>query len=166
MILIESLPEPALAHTTPNYDYLHIEWYEASKRILRRQTEKGLELGIRLGKQSAGLEHGRILWQDAETTILLDILPCESIVLHPQNMTEMGALCYEIGNRHLPLFLQNNSLLIPYENPTFDFLQKLGYQPIKAMERLTNLLKTTVQTTPILGINQPLIDADTEIIIS
>lgn len=166
MILIESLPEPALVHTTPNYDYLHIEWYEASKRILRRQTEKGLELGIRLGKQSAGLEHGRILWQDAETTILLDILSCESIVLKPRNMTEMGALCYEIGNRHLPLFLQNDSLLIPYENPTFDFLQKLGYQPVRMRQRLTNLLKSSVQITPNIGTSQPLIDADTEIIIS
>lgn len=167
MILIERVLVATETRATPDSDYLHIEWYEASKRILRRQTEQGRELGIRLHKQSLPLSHGAALWQDRQVTVFVNIIPCESIVLSPRSMEEMGALCYEIGNRHLPLFMQDQCLLMPYENPAFWFLEKLGYQPQKATHRLTNLLRTTVQ----LSLNpaqstQPLIDASTEIILS
>lgn len=170
MILVEKLSSLKEETLPAKQDYLHIEWYEAHRRVLRRRTEKGQELGIRLHKNSIGLEHGAILWQDAEQVVLVNVLPCEAIVLKPITMMEMGILCYEIGNRHLPLFLQNDCLLMPYENPAFQFLQKLGYKPLRETHRLTNLLRTSVvlrsgiNPTNINNMQSLLIDANTEII--
>ncbi len=43
-------------------------------------------------------------------------------------------LCYEIGNRHLPLFYEGDDLLVPYEVPLYNLLQATGYE-LKVEER-------------------------------
>ena len=59
-------------------------------------------------------------------------------------MYETAAVCYEIGNKHLPLFYQDDELLVAYDAPLFRMLEKAGYQ-IKAEKRqLLHPLKTSV----------------------
>lgn len=168
MILVEKLLQ-VKGELPLNRDYLHIEWYESGKRILRRLTEKGCDLAVRLPNSTIGLEHNAILWQEDDQVILVNVLPCEAIVLEPKTMIEMGIICYEIGNRHLPLFYQNQNLLIPYETPLFQLLEKLGYEPCKETHRLTNLFRTKsvkseIKPPKMQIIQDLLIDANTEII--
>jgi urease accessory protein len=56
----------------------------------------------------------------------------------------MGAVCYEIGNKHLPVFIQDDEVLIPMEEPLFRWLQASGYAPAPAERKLTNMLRTNV----------------------
>src|SRR3954449_5822964 len=84
-------------------DLLELEWYEANKRIQRKVSKEGIDLALKFLGEGQCLHEGDILYKDPEKVIVVRIKPCEAIVLKPETMLEMGAVCYEIGNKHLPL---------------------------------------------------------------
>lgn len=100
-------------------DLLPLQWYEAKKRILVKQTDSGKEVSIKFLNANPELTEGDILFEDDTTIITVSILPCECIVVQPKNMFEMASVCYEIGNKHLPLFYDADQLLVPFENPLY-----------------------------------------------
>ena len=59
-------------------------------------------------------------------------------------MFEMASVCYEIGNKHLPLFYEEESLLVPFDAPLMRLLQAQGYDISKEERKLLQPLKTTV----------------------
>ena len=127
-----------------NIDWLNLEWHETNKRILHKKTRSGKEVVMKFLKENQNLTQGDIIYEDAETIIVIDIQPCETIVIKPKNMFEMATVCYEIGNKHLPLFFQDNELLIAYEAPLFNLLVSAGYDVIKEKRKLINPIKTSV----------------------
>lgn len=126
-------------------DVLEIEWFESTKRIQRRITSGGMEIAIRFMREGQRLRQDDILYMDASKAILVHIKPCEAIVITPGTMLEMGTVCYEIGNKHLPLFIEENQVLMPFEQPMFRWLFASGYQPEKQVRQLLNLLKSNVE---------------------
>jgi urease accessory protein len=125
-------------------DLLQLEWYETTRRIQRRRTTGGREIALRLLKQGQRLSQDDVVYMDDTTAVVVDILPCEAIVVSPASMLDMGAVCYEIGNKHLPIFLQDNEVLIPWEEPLFKWLEASGYKPVKATRKLTSMLRSNV----------------------
>lgn len=125
-------------------DLLQLEWYETSRRIQRRRTTGGREIALRLLKQGQQLRQDDVVYMDDNTAVVVDILPCEAIVVAPSSMLDMGTICYEIGNKHLPVFIQDNEVLIPWEEPLYKWLEAAGYQPVKATRKLTNMLRSNV----------------------
>ena len=103
-------------------DYLSLEWYETNKRILHKKTKAGKEIALRFLKENQKLTQGDIIYEDSKSIIAIDVVPCEAIIVCPATMYEMAAVCYEIGNKHLPLFFENNELLVPFETPLFNLL--------------------------------------------
>ena len=129
----------------PVRDTLQLEWFETGKRVLRRFTTGGREIAIRFLKESPALQEGDILWMDDLTVISVTIAPADAIVLLPATMADMAAICYEIGNKHLPLFLDRDEVLIPFEEPLFRWLEARGYTPVKQQRVLSNMLRSNVQ---------------------
>ncbi len=125
-------------------DWLQLEWFETSKRIMRKKTNGGTELSLKFLKENAELTAGDILFEDENTIIAVEVIPCECLVIKPNNMFEMASVCYEIGNKHLPLFYDNDELLIPFEKPLFHLLQAKGFSVTQATRKLLQPLKTTV----------------------
>ncbi len=125
-------------------DLLPLEWYEARKRILRKQTSGGREISLKFLNENPELSEGDILYADESTIILVSILPCNCIVMQPKNMFEMASVCYEIGNKHLPLFYETDELLVPFETPLFNLLSVQGYAVRQEERKLLHPLKTTV----------------------
>ncbi len=122
-------------------DVLDIEWYEATKTIIRKNTRSGKELAIRKNSRQP-LENGDLLYVDREFYIELYIKPCDCIVIKPKNMREMGIICFEIGNQHIPIYIDDsNNLCVAYEAPMFALLQRAGYE---ATIEERQLLKTHV----------------------
>src|SRR6266404_6062625 len=118
-------------------DILLIEWHEARKRILHKQTIRGQDVTIKFLSENPDFKDGDILWQDENTIIAVEIKPCECIVITPESMLQASSVCYEIGNRHLPLFYEGVELLIPYDVPLYNLLRVLGY-PIRVEDRKLN----------------------------
>ena len=127
-------------------DFLYLEWHETRKRILRKKTELGLELSMKFLNSNTGITEADILWENEKSIVVVSIIPCDCMVIKPSSLQEMAAICYEIGNKHLPLFFEKEELLIPYEAPLLRLLQASGY-PVKLEKRkLLNAFKTSVQS--------------------
>ena len=104
-------------------DYVNIEWYEAFKKIHKKVTDKGEEVGIRLDDSvlTRGLYEGDILYLDKERALVVHTPKCMVIrVKVDENHPHMAAkVCYEIGNRHAPLFYgeEENTFNTPETEP-------------------------------------------------
>ncbi|TDQ56794.1 urease accessory protein [Mesocricetibacter intestinalis] len=122
-------------------DYVPLHWYESERNILRKTSSDGREIAFRLLKEGQRLQHQDVVFISPELVIAIDILPAETIVLAPQSMAEMARACYEIGNKHAPLFLEGNQVLLPYDKPMFDWLQAAGFTPNRAQRRLSFALR-------------------------
>ena len=125
-------------------DILEIEWFEATKRIQRRHTNSGMEIAIKFTQEGQRLHQDDILYQDDKKVVLVHIKPCEAIVMIPVSLLEMGTICYEIGNKHLPLFIQDDKIMMPFEMPMFRWLEASGYKPDEQELQLLHVLKSNV----------------------
>ena len=135
-----------LKTTTGNrvIDWLDLHWYEANKRIMHKRSQAGTEVVMKFLNDNQNLTQGDILYQDDDTMIAVNIQPCDVLVIRPKNMYQMACICYEIGNKHLPLFYENDEVLVAYDAPLFRLITSSGYDAEKAERKLINPLKTTV----------------------
>ena len=124
-------------------DFLELEWFETSKRIQSKTTTNGVQVSIKFLKEGQYLTQDDVLFRDDKKAIIINIRECEAIVVAPASLLEMGTVCYEIGNKHAPIFIQNNQVLIPFEEPLFKWLSAGGYHPVKENRQLKNMLKST-----------------------
>lgn len=118
-------------------DTVDVEWYEVNKKILKKDTASGKEIGIRFSEHKK-INDGDILYMDDSEIIAVNIPESEAILIEPKNMVDMGTICYEIGNQHVQLFLTESSIIIPYEKPLMELLSKKGFNPKKEMRKLVN----------------------------
>ncbi|OPX42747.1 urease accessory protein UreE [Ruminiclostridium hungatei] len=116
-------------------DYVEIEWYEVAKKILYKISKNGAEVGIKLNNDR-GIKQGDILSIEGNRALIAEIPECECIGLKPLTQVMMGKACYEIGNRHSPLFYQEDRLLLPYDPPLLEALKKCGFDAYKCTARL------------------------------
>jgi urease accessory protein len=126
-------------------DRLPLEWHECTKKIQRKKTGSGVDIAIKLLKQGQRLRHDDILFISDDRAILVEILPTDAIIISPVDISEMGRVCYEIGNKHLPLFIQDNKIMIPYEEPIFYWLKAGNYDIRIKNVRLLDMLNANVQ---------------------
>jgi len=112
--------------------------------MLRKSTRSGKELALKFLDSPPMFKQGDILYADEQSVIAVEILPCEVIVIHPASPQQLAAVCYEIGNRHLPLFFENGEVLTPCEEPLFRWMVAMGYAVRWEMRPLAGQLRTTV----------------------
>ena len=123
-------------------EYVDIEWHEAFKKIHKKTTDHGTELGIRMDDSilTRGLYQGDVLYADDEKIIAVNTPPCEVIrvSLTPGHEKQAAKVCYEIGNRHAPLFWgENDTFITIYNEPMLLMLQKLhGVTAEKELKKL------------------------------
>lgn len=111
-------------------EYVDIEWHEAFKRIHKKITDQGREVGIRMDDSilSRGLFQGDIIYQDETVIVAVNTPPCEiiEITLAPGHEKMAAKVCYEIGNRHAPLFWgENDTFITIYNEPMLVMLSKI-----------------------------------------
>ncbi|MFD1615304.1 urease accessory protein UreE [Gelatiniphilus marinus] len=143
--------------STKKVDYFDIEWFETTRKVLRKVTNNGEEVALRILKENFRIKHFDVFYEDDHQIILANVLPADAVIVQPQTMMEMGTVCYEIGNQHIPIFIENDEIIIPYEDPIYNVLNKSGYNPIKGKRIFENMLKATPEHTVT---NDTLIDMD------
>jgi urease accessory protein len=125
-------------------DRLTLEWFETSKRIIHKKTGSGREIVLKFLDKTPNLQQDDVLYADDQVLIVVEILSCEAIVVIPRSTYEIAYVCYEIGNKHLPLFYENDLLVIPFDEPVFKILHASGFAISKQKRKLLNQLRTTV----------------------
>ncbi|SFN06482.1 urease accessory protein [Chryseobacterium oleae] len=145
MIINQTIGNLSENPSAKNIDYLDLEWFETTKRIQRKKTRLGKDIAIKFLREGQRLREGDILFEDEEKIIAVNVLETEAIVMSPDSLLEMGTVCYEIGNKHIPLFIQEDKVLLPFEMPMFRWLEASGFKPEKQTVKLLNLLKSNVE---------------------
>ena len=111
-------------------DLVELEWFDTEKRILRLRTVGGQEIGFR-NLSGAPLQDGDILYENDRQRITVRILPCLCLIFRPKDRMEMAKVCFEIGNRHLPIHINDRAeVLLAYEWPVHQLLQTRNYDVI------------------------------------
>lgn len=129
-------------------DRLPIEWSETRKRILHKTTIAGKEVVLKLLNEEQALKQDDVVFANESFLIVIEILTCDAIVIAPKSTYEMACICYEIGNKHLPLFYEDNHLLIPFDAPVYRMLEAAEYTVKREDRKLLHQLKTTVSPHP------------------
>jgi urease accessory protein len=125
-------------------DKLRLEWYETNKRVLHKRTDAGAEVMIRFLKENQQLQQDDILYKDERSIVSVEVIACDTIVIEPASSQQLASLCYEIGNKHLPLFYDEDLLLLPLEEPILRWLMASGYNVKVEKRKLLHQLKTSV----------------------
>ncbi|MBB2148106.1 urease accessory protein UreE [Pedobacter gandavensis] len=105
-------------------DSLILEWYEVNRTIIKRESAAGRM--IHLDKpSSAVLKQGLVIYQDEICVIRIFIKPCTCMVLQSSNMEMVGLFCFDVGNRHLPIYMiDDHKIAIAYDGRLFPALQQ------------------------------------------
>lgn len=102
------------------------DWFETDKKRMRKVAEDGTEFGIMVGKT---IKDGDVLAETEDKRYFARIKTAQLIEIPVNSMKEMGRLCFELGNRHLSLKVENDRVLVPYDHPTMEYTKKIGYEP-------------------------------------
>ena len=105
-------------------DYILLEWHETNKRNLQKRTVGGIEVKIEFIIENPLLSEGDIVYEDDFNVIAIDVIECDTIVLRPKSMIEMGRICSEIGESHQQAFYQSDEILIAFEDSLFALSQQ------------------------------------------
>lgn len=133
-------------YETPSFktqETVKIEWFEHDKHLLKKTADSGIKIGIRMEEP---LCDGDIIYEDDDRVVVVEILPTDLIKIAVSDMNEMGRLCFEIGNRHLSLSISEDSVKIPYDAPTYEYLRKLGFKTARLREKFTGYTECRAHT--------------------
>ena len=99
-----------------NFEKLKISRMELEKRILRRKTDRGTDVGLSL-EPGVKLRHGDVI-KNGDMQIVIEQLPEKIITvkLKDKKMTDvMVLLAHIIGNRHRPISIKNDEVSFPIQ---------------------------------------------------
>jgi urease accessory protein len=99
-----------------NSEKLKISRMELEKRILRRKTDRGTDVGLNL-ESGVKLRHGDVI-KNGDMKIVVEQLPEKIITVRLKNkeMTEvMVLLGHIIGNRHRPISIKRDEISFPIQ---------------------------------------------------
>jgi len=113
-----------------NIDYVDIEWHEAFKKLHKKTSQGGIEVGIKLDNDilTRGLRQGDILAMNEDNIIAVNIPKDKALVVKVDDTHLVPKVCYEIGNRHATLFegSNHNEFITIYSEPMKEMLEKIG----------------------------------------
>ncbi len=111
------------------------EWFELEKKRISKTAADGTAMGVCISEM---LKDGDILAETDSALYVCDVAPTDLIKTSVDSMTEMGRLCFELGNRHLSLKIEETAVSVPFDNPTFEYLLKLGFHAEKVCEKFVS----------------------------
>lgn len=149
MIIDKIIAHKEAFHGFENHerDEVSLEWYELNKKVMRKTTRNGLEIGFRLSHDSETLKDGDVLFAENGKILLISVKPCSCIEIHWHDNLELARICYEIGNRHAPLFFSDTKdqiFLTPYDAPIAELLGRMKFHISVKEARLINPLSGNV----------------------
>lgn len=116
-------------------DYIDIEWHEAFKKLHKKTSQSGLEVGLKLDNDilTKGLHQGDVIGINGDSVIAVNIPKDYALVIKVEDEHLIPKVCYEIGNRHATLFEGNhhNEFITIYNEPMKEMLEKIGVQVSK-----------------------------------
>ncbi|MDR3248634.1 MAG: hypothetical protein LBT39_07595 [Treponema sp.] len=146
-MLCEKILGPLSAFPGKIVDYVPIEWHEIHKRLHKKTSRGGVEIAIRLGDEalSRGLRQDDVLGIEGDRAYAVNIPAFEVLVIRVDDQHQRMAdrVCWEIGNKHAPLFWgESGELITPYDMPVATLLSRLHGVRVEKQKRKVDFEKS------------------------
>ena len=118
-----------------NFEKIKISRVDLEKRILRRKTDSGTDIGINLDS-GVKLQHGDVIGND-EVKIIVEQIPEQviSVKLKENEQNIAILLGHIIGNRHRPIEIKEKTIVFPIqEDSELEIFQRLFKEIIDHIE--------------------------------
>jgi len=123
-ILIESIPNFEHVKFNRESDILDLSYFEVNKRVIHRKTRKGNTVKIQRDDSTA-LQSGQCIYHSEDLFIQVNILPCLCVLLDSQDLSVVGEFCFDVGNRHLPVYLKaDGRFAVSYDGRLYQALKE------------------------------------------
>jgi urease accessory protein len=105
------------------------------RRVLRLPSSIG-DLGL-MFEDEQRLRDGDILVADDARVIAVQVVPDEILVAYPASIAQAVEVAHALGNRHIPIIREGDSIVAGYVPALEDLLQTLGVR----FERVARVLE-------------------------
>jgi urease accessory protein len=105
------------------------------RRVLRLPSSIG-DLGL-MFEDEQRLRDGDILVADDARVIAVQVVPDEILVAYPASIAQAVEVAHALGNRHIPIIREGDSIVVGYVPALEDLLQTLGVR----FERVARVLE-------------------------
>jgi len=106
-------------------DKLVLTWEQRRWVRGRFTTEKGRKIGLALPTGTM-LAPDAILWVEQEWYLRVEAATESILEISPPDSAEAVRIALEVGNRHFPLAMQGNKLLVPDDKAMVRLMDRLG----------------------------------------
>ncbi|MDB5171276.1 MAG: urease accessory protein UreE [Phycisphaerales bacterium] len=103
-------------------DVVEIAWDEC-RPVLKKRSRGGEEVRLLLPVNQT-LRHGDVLWEDDRRVLMIEVTPCEVIVVRPASSREAAAIALELGNLHVPTQITETEIIFIEEKSAAEVLEK------------------------------------------
>ena len=145
MLVVEHLPGPVAADELrgKEADRLLLTWEQRRWARGRFSTAKGREIALAL-PTGTRLEPGHTVCVETDWYLTIEAVPEPLLAIYPRNREEAIRIAFEVGNRHLPLALEADTVMVPDDAAMVQWLDRSGvpwerrlaaFNPIAKMSR-------------------------------
>jgi urease accessory protein len=106
-------------------DKLVLTWEQRRWVRGRFTTDKGRKIGLALPTGTT-LAPDAILWVEQDWYLRVEAATESVLEIVPSDYEEAVKIAFEVGNRHFPLALQGNKLLVPDDKAMVRLMDRLG----------------------------------------
>lgn len=105
-------------------DYVDIGW-DQCRSTLKARSRDGEQIRVVLPRGQT-LRHGDVLFEDDARAIVVNVMPCELIVVRCDDPRRLAELAFDLGNLHWPTQVTNDEILFVEEENALAAAEHLG----------------------------------------
>ena len=127
LLIIDRLISPVSAEIlrAKEDDKLVLTWEQRRWVRGRFTTDKGRKIGLALPTGTT-LAPDAILWVEQDWYLRVEAATESVLEILPADRAEAVKIAFEVGNRHFPLAMQENKLLVPDDKAMVRLMDRLG----------------------------------------
>ena len=141
MRIIDHIVSPEAKGASLIIDRITLTWEQRQKSRQKLLTTQGKEIALAL--PTGTRLHAGDLLPTAEGWIEVELAPEEVLLIRPRSLQETAFVAYQIGNRHLPLEIADQSLKTLYEPVLETYLTQQGISVERAQLPFTPVSATS-----------------------
>lgn len=103
---------------------LRVDSSAMTRRLLRLPSSIG-DLGLML-EGELRIRDGDVLVANDERVIALEIVPDDVLIAYPGSIAQAVEIAHALGNRHIPVIREGDSIVVGYAAPLEELLARSG----------------------------------------
>ena len=135
--VVRNTSDPRREPDAPVIDYVDITWDEC-RPVLKKRSRGGEEVRVLLHRTER-LRHGDVLLETADRAVVINVLPCEVIVVRSDDARLRAELAFDLGNLHQPMQIGAGELIFLEAEAAMEAVEMLRLSFSRELKRFEPL---------------------------